>query len=95
MAYNADQGSAHKGRALAADIHNAKVFAGLLRGDDACKIRAGQGLNATLKHPNKDSKHPELQLAFEEDRKNRNAEVGDDTKRDKTRSGDTLRQSAK
>ena len=76
---DADNGRAHKGGALAADIHQTKIFARLFWGDNLRKPGAGEGLNAALEHPNTDRQEPEVGLFGHKHRKDGDAEIGDDT----------------
>ena len=82
LADDTDQGGAHKGRTFAADVHDAKVFAGLLGWNDTCKVGAGKSLNAPLKHPYQHGENPKLQLAFEKNGKDGNAKVCKDAEGD-------------
>ena len=93
LADDGNQGGAQEGRALAADVHQAEVFATALRRDDFAEIRPAQGLNAALEHAHEDGQNPELPLTFQEDRKEGNACIGQNTQLDQLagvlRSGET------
>ena len=82
LASHADDHGAKEGRALAADVEEAKVFARLFRRDDLCKVGAAERLHAALEHAHDDGQHPELPLLGQEKRKHRDARVGRDAHRD-------------
>ena len=77
----ADHGNhcgAHKGSALAADIHQAVELTAALRGNDLAQIAAGQGLDTALEHTNQGGQHPELPQAHQEHAESGDAGVADD-----------------
>ena len=95
LASHADDHGAEEGRALAADVEEAKVFARLFRRDDLCKVGAAERLHAALEHAHDDSQHPELPLPGQEKRKHRDARVGRDAHRDELCRGVLVRQPPK
>lgn len=76
---DADQGGAHKGSSLAANIQDAEIFATLLGRDDFCKVGTGQCLDAPLEHAHTYCQKPEFPLTIQKDGKYCNKEVGNDT----------------
>ncbi len=78
LADDANEGRAHEGCALAADIQKPEIFAGLLRRDNACEIGTRERLDAALEHADHDCQEPELPLMLEKDRENSDTEIRED-----------------
>ena len=77
LADHGDQGRTQEGRTLAADVHEAKVFAAALRRDDLPQIAAAQRLNAALEHAHQNRQHPELPLGHQKHGEQGNAGVAE------------------
>ena len=78
LADEGHQSGTHEGGTLAADVHNAVVFAAALGGDDLAQVGTAQSLDTALEHTHHYRQHPELPLTGEEHGKQGDAGVADD-----------------
>lgn len=77
-----DDGSADEGRALADDVIESEVFAGLFGRDDLCEVGAAHRLDATLEHADGDGQDPELRELVQLDAVKADEEVCHDADED-------------